>query len=96
MTHDTTRVRHWQKQYVDGLRNAGWEVVEPDSTPFVYVRTPGGQQDKDWVEQLLERTKVLAIPAPCFHHHGWFRLAVTASDADLAAALERIEHLACD
>jgi aspartate aminotransferase len=60
------------------LTSAGYEVVQADATLFMYVRTPPGFDDFAFTEQLAARG-LLVLPAPVFHHRGYFRLALTAS-----------------
>jgi len=55
---------------------------------FVYVRTPDGHDDDfAFVEELASRG-TLVLPAPVFHHHGYFRLSLTGSEQMLERALE--------
>ena len=60
------------------LREAGFEVVPADATLFLYVGTPDGRDDFEFTRELAE-AGVLVLPAPVFHHRGYFRLALTAS-----------------
>jgi aspartate aminotransferase len=76
------------------LRAAGYEVVGADATLFLYVRTPeGAQDDFDFIRDLAS-AGVLALPAPVFHHRGYFRLALTASRDMLARGLAILEGAA--
>ena len=67
-------------------RRAGYDVVRPDATLFMYVRTPPGTEDFEFVERLA-RAGVLVLPAPVFHHEGYFRLSLTGSEDMLERAL---------
>jgi aspartate aminotransferase len=60
------------------LREAGYEVVPADGTLFLYVGTPEGRDDFEFTRELAA-AGVLVLPAPVFHHRGYFRLALTAS-----------------
>ena len=42
----------------------------------------------------LARRGVLALPGPAFHHSGWFRLSLTASEEMLGRALPVLEEVA--
>lgn len=94
LRHDTTRLDAWRHRFVTRLRSAGYGVVPPDGTHFVYVRTPPGVADDDWAETLLRDHRLLVLPAPVFHHTGYFRVALTASPASLEAALTALEKAA--
>jgi len=87
LRHDTDWLSHSRKRVVTELLAAGHGVVEPDATLFVYVRNPTDRNDFDFVEQLVTRG-VLVLPAPVFHHDGYFRLSLTGSQQMLDRALE--------
>jgi aspartate aminotransferase len=76
----------WRRRYVDELSAFGYEVVSPDATLFIYVRTPGGRRDFEFIEELASAA-VLGLPAPIFHHQGYFRLSLTGSEEMLERAL---------
>jgi aspartate aminotransferase len=84
--HDQTWLPKWRHRLVDQLTVDGYSVVEPDATLFVYVRTPSGRDDFDFVTELASHG-VLVLPAPVFHHTGYFRLSLTGSEEMLEAAL---------
>jgi aspartate aminotransferase len=84
--HDLTWLDAWRKRYVDDLTDAGYDVVPPDATLFMYVRTPSGADDFDFTERLA-RAGVLVLPAPVFHDAGAFRLSLTGSEDMLERAL---------
>lgn len=86
LRHDLSWLEIWRKRYVEELTEAGYEVVPPDATLFVYARTPAGVSDFDFVERLAA-AGVLVLPAPAFHHAGWFRMALTGSEEMLGRAL---------
>jgi aspartate aminotransferase len=84
--HDLSWLAGWRKRYVDDLEGAGYEVVTPDATLFMYVGVPSGTEDFEFVERLAA-AGVLVLPAPVFHHEGYFRLALTGSEDMLERAL---------
>jgi DNA-binding transcriptional MocR family regulator len=53
--------------------------VPSDATLFLYVRTPDAADDFSFIENLASHG-VLALPAPVFHHSGYFRLSLTGSE----------------
>jgi aspartate aminotransferase len=87
LRHDTEWLSRSRERVVTALLSAGHRVVEPDATLFVYVRNPTDQDDFEFVEQLVARG-VLVLPAPVFHHGGYFRLSLTGSERMLERALE--------
>ena len=60
---------------------------------FVYVETPPGYDDMDFVAELAGKG-VLALPAPVFHHRGYFRLSLTGSEHMLRQATPILKELA--
>jgi aspartate aminotransferase len=77
----------WRERFVDGLRAGGYDVVSPDATMFVYARTPAAYDDDfEFVRDLAE-SGLLVLPAPVFHHRGYFRLSMTGSEPMLEQAL---------
>ncbi|MGH9211578.1 MAG: aminotransferase class I/II-fold pyridoxal phosphate-dependent enzyme, partial [Acidimicrobiales bacterium] len=87
LRHDPVALDEWRARYVSALASAGFEVVPPDGTHFVYVRTPQGFSDEEWADTLVRHHRVLVVPASLFHHTGYFRLALTATPDGLEAAL---------
>jgi aspartate aminotransferase len=76
MRHDLTTVALQRRWLTDELCRAGYEVTPADATLFVYVATPAGEEDMQFIRKLAD-SGVLALPAPVFHHRGHFRLALT-------------------
>ena len=50
--HDLDWVTAWRARYVAELTTFGYQVVTPDATLFIYVRTPQGSDDFGFIEQL--------------------------------------------
>ena len=94
LRHDTDHLDAARARYVTRLRAAGYQVVPPDGTHFVYVRTPPAVADEAWADTLLRDHRLLVLPAPVFHHGGWFRLALTATPAGLDRGLAGLEEAA--
>jgi aspartate aminotransferase len=79
-------VDEWRQRLLHELSDAGYSVVEPDATLFLYVRTPVRYRDFEFIEELAS-VGVLALPAPLFHHAGYFRLSLTGSEHMLERAI---------
>jgi aspartate aminotransferase len=86
LRHDLSWVSAWRSRYVDELSSFGYLVVRPDATLFIFVGTPGAREDFSFTENLASAS-VLVLPAPVFHHAGYFRLSLTGSEEMLERAL---------
>jgi aspartate/methionine/tyrosine aminotransferase len=88
----TMSIAMWRHRMRTELSLLGYVVVDADATMFLYVQTPPGRDDFSYIEDLATEG-VLALPAPCFHHEGYFRLALTASESMLHHALQIFNRL---
>jgi aspartate aminotransferase len=93
LRHDQAWLPRWRRRLVRQLALDGYRVVQPDATLFVYVQTPPGYDDFDFVTELASEG-VLVLPAPVFHHTGYFRLSLTGSEEMLEAALPVLKRFA--
>jgi aspartate aminotransferase len=89
LRYDHSWLDHWRQRFLDDLDQAGYFVVPPDGTLFLYVRTPDATDDFSFIEHLASHG-VLALPAPVFHHSGYFRLSLTGSEPMLERALSEL------
>ena len=65
------------KRFIE-LSAEGYSVTPPDATMFLYVQNPSLYDDDfEFVEELAA-AGLLVLPAPVFHHRGFFRLSLTA------------------
>lgn len=87
MQHDMSLVAQRRRWLSDELCRAGYLVTPADATLFVYVATPAGEEDMEFVRRLAG-SGVLALPAPVFHHRGHFRLALTGSGPMLERGID--------
>ena len=92
LRYDQSWLDEWRRRFLDDLGRAGYLVVPPDGTLFLYVRTPDAAEDFSFIEELASHG-VLALPAPVFHHSGYFRLALTGSEPMLERALSALTAL---
>jgi aspartate aminotransferase len=83
------RRRQWT---VTALRHAGYELVPPEATFFVYPRSPD-PDDFEFAARLAARG-VLVLPSALFHHPGHFRISLTATDEMLDEALRALGAVA--
>jgi aspartate aminotransferase len=89
LRYDQSWLDEWRRRFLDDLDRAGYVVAPPDGTLFLYVRTPDAADDFSFIEHLVS-LGVLALPAPVFHHSGWFRLSLTGSEPMLEHALSAL------
>jgi aspartate aminotransferase len=76
LRHDLATVALQRRWLMDELCRSGYDVTPAHATLFVYVATPAGVDDMQFIRKLAD-SGVLALPAPVFHHRGHFRLALT-------------------
>lgn len=93
LRHDQAWLTRWRERFVEELAGAGYRVATPAATLFLYVATPGPEDDFEFI-RALAHAGVLALPAPVFHHRGWFRLALTGSDRMLNGAISILRTFA--
>jgi len=93
LRHDPSWLTTWRRRFVEQLSAAGYRVVPPQATMFIYASTPAGLDDFQFITDLA-MAGVLALPAPVFHHDGYFRLSLTGSERMLERALPVLEELA--
>jgi aspartate aminotransferase len=93
LQHDQGWLSRWRHRVVQQLVADGYTVMHPNATLFVYVRTPANADDFDFIAGLAAEG-VLALPAPVFHHTGYFRLSLTGSEQMMESALPILKRFA--
>jgi aspartate aminotransferase len=93
LQHDQRWLTWRRQRVVQQLVADGYTVVNPEATFFLYVQTPAGTNDFDFIADLAAEG-VLALPAPVFHHTGYFRLSLTGADHVLEAAMPILKKFA--
>ena len=63
---------------ISTLREQGYEVIEPEGTFYILVRSPL-EDDRRFMD-MLRAHDVFVLPGSMFEMPGWFRLSVTAND----------------
>jgi LL-diaminopimelate aminotransferase len=81
---------------VEVLRDAGFRVEAPRATMYLWVPVPGGQASEAFARRLLLEQGVAVLPGAALGQggEGFFRIALTVSEARLREAAARIAHLA--
>jgi aspartate aminotransferase len=94
LRHPEKWLIEWRERFVEELGTQGYDVVRTDATMFIYLRTPPSyEKDFEFVEELAG-AGLLVLPAPIFHHRGYFRLSLTGSEPMLERALTILERFA--
>jgi LL-diaminopimelate aminotransferase len=79
----------------NGLKKLGFELMKPEATFYVWVKTPPGFTSMGFVSHLLDKAGVLATPGNGFGAagEGYVRFALTAPAARIQVAVERIKSV---
>ncbi len=75
---------------VSSLTEMGYEVVNPEGTFYVMVRSPMSD-DLEFTRHLADED-VFVLPGRMFELPGWFRISLTGSDAMVERALPGFER----
>jgi LL-diaminopimelate aminotransferase len=76
----------------DGLEALGLDFVRPSGALYVWMRVPGGDGSVAFAQRLLEEAAVVVGPGAAYGptSDGYVRLSLTAPEARLAEAVDRI------
>jgi aspartate aminotransferase len=85
MSIDVDRLQARRDRVVAGLREAGYEAVNPEGTFYVLTRSPE-PDDLAFTERLAAR-QVYVLPGAVFEMPGWFRISLTGTDEMFERAL---------
>lgn len=83
-----------RRRVVDGLRRAGYEVVEPDGTFYTLAQIAGDDEDRFW--HALADRDVFVMPGSVLEAPGWFRVCLTADTAMIERALPAFADVAVE
>ena len=78
---------------IDGLAEAGWQIVKPKATMFVWAKIPQGYESaRAFAYELMEKTGVICVPGTAFGPcgEGHVRMALVQPEEVLAEAVRRI------
>ena len=82
---DIPALQRRRDRMVPALREAGYEVIEPEGTFYVLLRAEG--VDEEAVCTALAARRTFVMPGSACDLPGWIRLSLTASDAMVERAL---------
>jgi aspartate aminotransferase len=94
LRYDQRWLAKWRKRFVEELSAEGYGVASPEATMFVYVQNPSSYDDDFEFVDALATAGLLVLPAPVFHHRGFFRLSMTGSEPMLEQALSILKRFA--
>jgi aspartate aminotransferase len=94
LRYDQEWLVKWRKRFVEELSVQGYGVAPPEATMFVYVQNPSSYDDDFEFVEVLATSGLLVLPAPVFHHRGFFRLSLTGSEPMLEQALSILKRFA--
>ena len=79
---------------VDALDAAGYDVFPAGATFYVWVRVPDGQTSAEFCARALAEIDLVVTPGLGFGTggEGWFRISLTAPDAEIAEAARRLRE----
>ncbi len=75
---DIVRLQARRDLLVGALREQGYELIEPEGTFYILVRSP--DPDDQAFCGRLRQLGVFVLPGATFEMPGWFRISITASD----------------
>jgi LL-diaminopimelate aminotransferase len=81
-----------RRQIVEALAASGFEVFPSTATFYVWARVPSGETAAGFCARALRERDLVITPGNGFGPggEGWFRISLTASDEDIAAAAGRL------
>jgi LL-diaminopimelate aminotransferase len=82
--------------FVKGLQELGFKVEVPRATPYLWIKTPGGLDDEDFVlNTLINKAHVALMPGSYFGDNGkgYMRATLFLSKSEIEEALERIQKV---
>ncbi|KPJ59557.1 MAG: LL-diaminopimelate aminotransferase [Latescibacteria bacterium DG_63] len=84
-----------RKLALESLSKLGCHYFRPKGTFYIWVRVPEGYSSVDFAVRLLEETAVCVAPGSGFGENGegWFRIALTRPEAEIAEGLQRLAGL---
>jgi LL-diaminopimelate aminotransferase len=84
-----------RKLAFERLPKLGCHFFYPKGTFYVWARVPRGLTSAEFAARLLEKANVSVAPGSGFGHNGegWFRIALTRPEAEIAEGLDRMAGL---
>ncbi|MCT7986500.1 aspartate aminotransferase [Laspinema sp. A4] len=79
---------------VQGLRELGWSVKNPEATFYVWAKCPFGNSSEEFIESVLNKTGVVLTPGNAFGSggEGYVRISLIHDCDRLGVALDRLKQ----
>ena len=93
---DNLRAYEGRRKFAfEWLPRLGCRFFHPKGTFYVWARVPRGLTSMEFAVRLLEKANVCVAPGSGFGNNGegWFRIALTRPDTEIAEGFERIAGL---
>lgn len=90
----TIKVNYYEtkRDYIHNkLREAGYEVVKPEGTFYIFPKAPGGD-DLAFIHKAKEK-RVLIVPGQGFGRAGCFRISFCVDDRTIARGIDQLVEL---
>ena len=80
---------------VQELQNVGFDISPPHATMYLWVPVPTRESSEDFAARALETEGVVVLPGSALGRggEGFFRIALTRTEARLAEAVQRLGRL---
>ena len=77
------------------LRKAGFDISLPHATMYLWVPVPTQESAENFAARALETEGVIVLPGSALGRggEGFFRIALTKTEARLTEAAERLSHM---
>jgi LL-diaminopimelate aminotransferase len=95
MSHDQSVSSVYERRrnvFIDALKAAGWEIMPPKATMFIWARIPQGFTSRQISREILYNAGVVVIPGDAFgaEGEGYVRIALVQDEPILLEAARRI------
>lgn len=83
------------EEFVDGLNELGWNIKVPKATFYLWIDLPPRYEcAKDFCDELLEKSGIVAVPGDAFGDEGarHLRLSIVADENELKEVIRRMKE----
>ena len=87
---DVDSYKHRRDLLMKGLKDAGYEYINPDGAFYLFCKAPGGD-DVAFVSH-LQKYNILAVPGVGFGGPGYFRLAYCVSENTIVNSISKFKQ----
>ncbi len=89
------RYKKRAKAFAAGLKELGYEFLEPKATLYLWVKVPKGYTSMDFAAKVLAETGLMVTPGIGFGKMAdkYFRIALTLEEDAIREALERLKKV---